>query len=300
MGLFLLLPGGNPAWGREAAAADRAVFWAIEKAGRPAGYLLGTIHSEDPRVLDFSADLIARLQENQVFAMELVPDTPTLTRLRQYMSLPPDRTLESMIGAERYAAAAAALARYRVAPEAIGRLKPWAVMMTLSTPPPVTGFFMDMSLSLRASGMGLKLVGLETLEQQLSFLDRMPLKMQLSLLDQAIADAGQVTAAHERMVEAYLQNDLQRLQALSEQEFETAGSCASEYFKRRGITARNHRMLESLLPQLAEARVFIAVGALHLPGDEGLLNLLRRAGFELQPQAMPFAVPAAASVPAAR
>ena len=32
--------------------ADHALFWSIQKSGQPAGYLLGTIHSEDPRVLD--------------------------------------------------------------------------------------------------------------------------------------------------------------------------------------------------------------------------------------------------------
>jgi uncharacterized protein YbaP (TraB family) len=279
-------------------AVDHAIFWAIERAGRPAGYLLGTIHSEDPRVVDFAADFIPRLKENQVFAMELVPDARTLTRLQRYMSLPPDTTLESVVGAKRYAAAAAALARYKVAPEAIEHLKPWAVMMTLSTPPPVTGFFMDMSLSLRAEGMGLKVVGLETLDEQLSFLDEMPLDMQLSLLDQAIADTDQVDAMHEKMVKAYLENDLQQLQALSNREFNSAGACAGNYFERLGINARNHRMLQALLPLLAKQRVFVAVGALHLPGKEGLLTLLRQAGFDLRPLAMPLMTTATASAPA--
>ncbi len=294
--IFLAI-GGARAATPQTQAVDHAIFWAIEKDGRPAGYLLGTIHSEDPRVVDFSADVISRLKENQVFAMELVPDAATQSRLQRYMSLPPGTTLESVIGPERYAAAAAALARYKVDPEAIGHLKPWAVMMTLSTPPPVTGFFMDMSLSLRAEGMGLKVVGLETLDEQLSFLDEMPLAMQLSLLDQAVADTDQVAAVHDRMVEAYLENDLQQLQALSKREFNSADACAGHYFERLGIDARNHRMFRALLPLLAKQRVFVAVGALHLPGREGLLTLLRGAGFELRPLAMPLMTTAAASAP---
>ena len=161
-------------------------------------------------------------------------------------------------------------------------------MMTLSTPPPNTGFFMDLSLSLRASGSGLKVVGLETLEQQLSFLENMPLTMQLSLLDQAITEFDQVQAAHDQMVDAYLNNDLLELQALSDEQLQGVGEEASDYFITSGIHARNLRMAESLLPHLENDRVFVAVGALHLPGEDGLLNLLRRKGFELRPLDVPF------------
>ena len=45
------------------AAEDKAIFWEVSRNGEPAGYLLGTIHSEDPRVVDFSAELISRLEE---------------------------------------------------------------------------------------------------------------------------------------------------------------------------------------------------------------------------------------------
>jgi len=268
--------------------ADRSLFWSIQKDGQTAGYLLGTIHSEDPRVLDFPEDFIARLRANSVFAMELVPDLPTLARLSEYMNYPPGQTLESVIGARRFKSLEAALSTYNVQPEQINRMKPWAAMMTLSTPPPETGFFMDLSLSLRASGSGLKVVGLETLDQQLSFLENMPVPMQLMLLDQAVAEFDQVNNAHDQMVDAYLENDLVELQILSDQQMQEVGKEASNYFIELGINARNLRMAESLLPQLKVNTVFVAVGALHLPGEKGLLNILRQQGFELSPLDMPF------------
>jgi uncharacterized protein YbaP (TraB family) len=270
------------------AATDQAVFWAIERDGKPAGYLLGTIHSEDPRVLEFSEEFLAKLRSNKVFAMEMVPDLPTLARLTAYMHYPKGQTLESVIGSERFNALVSALAVHKVPREFITAMKPWAAMMTLSTPPPETGFFMDLSLSLRASGNGLKVIGLETLEQQLSFLEEMPMAMQLSLLDQAIAESGRVGEAHDQMVDAYLENNLVHLQALSEDEFQTIGTEERDYFFEAGILNRNQRMLEALLPQLENNSVFVAVGALHLPGDGGLLNLLRQNGYELKPQDMPF------------
>jgi len=268
--------------------ADHALFWSIQKSGQPAGYLLGTIHSEDPRVLEFSEDLLNKLRSNQVFAMELVPDLSTLERLAGYMHYPPGQQLESVIGFDRYKALVSALSAYRVSEDSINRMKPWAAMMTLSTPPSETGFFMDLSLSLRASGNGLEVVGLETLEQQLSFLEDMPMPMQLSLLDQAIAESSQVIAVHEQMVNIYLENNLVILQALSDEQLQAVSKTARDYFTESGIHARNHRMAESLLLQLESNTVFAAVGALHLPGEEGLLNILRQHGFVLSPLPIPF------------
>ena len=270
---------------------DQALFWSIQKNGEPVGYLLGTIHSEDPRVLDFSENFLRKLNENDMFAMELVPDLPTLARLTEYMHYPPGKTLESVIGSVRYKALVSALSTYKVPADFVSQMKPWAAMMTLSTPPPETGFFMDLSLSLRASGSGLKVVGLETLEQQLSFLQEMPMPMQLALLDQALADFEQVTEAHDQMVDAYLENNLVSLQALSDEQLEGVGDEAGDYFVESGIHARNLRMLKTLLSHLENNRVFVAVGALHLPNEQGLLNLLRQQGFELSPLDLPFFEP---------
>jgi len=286
--VLLLFIAQTPVVAGQDQGGDHALFWSIQKNGEPVGYLLGTIHSEDPRVLDFSENFLRKLNENDMFAMELVPDLPTLARLTEYMHYPPETTLESVIGPGRYKALESALSSYNVPAEFISQMKPWAAMMTLSTPPPETGFFMDLSLSLRASGSGLKVVGLETLEQQLSFLQEMPMPMQLALLDQALADFEQVTEAHDQMVDAYLENNLVMLQALSDEQLEGVGEKAGDYFIESGIHDRNLRMLKSLLPHLENNRVFVAVGALHLPNEQGLLNLLRQQGFELSPLGLPF------------
>jgi len=271
----------------EITSEDRALFWSVHKQGKPAGYLLGTIHSEDPRVLDFSTDFLEKLKENNVFAMELVPDMAALARLTELMNYPDGTSLESVIGQQRFAALVSAMSAYKLPANLINRMKPWAAMMTLSTPQPETGFFMDLSISLRASGNGMETIGLETIEQQLSFLQDMPMQMQLDLLDQAIAEYGQVKQAHDEMVDAYLKDDLRELQSLSEEQLTSVSGEVGDYFMAFGIRARNLRMAESLWPFLETSKVFIAVGALHLPGEDGLINLLRRRGYELKPLGLP-------------
>jgi len=274
------------------AAQDKAIYWSIMDGDRQAGYLFGTIHSEDPRVLDFPESFLKQLGSNQVFAMELVPDLPTLKKLTEYMHYQDGTSLESQVGPERFEKVRELLlSHYQVPADWLESMKVWAVVMTLSVPPPETGFFMDFSLSLRASGSGLRVVGLETLDQQLSFLEDMPAGQQLELLDQALVGYDRVGELHDQMVDGYLAGDLQALKKAAEEQMDQLTREAKNYFIEQGIDARNHRMLESLLPLLAESRVFVAVGALHLPGDQGLVSLLRENGYILKPEPLPLGKP---------
>jgi uncharacterized protein YbaP (TraB family) len=282
------------------AQTDSAIYWALSLDGKASGYLLGTIHSEDPRVLDFSEAFIGQLNANRVFAMEMVPDLPTLTRLAEYMRYQDGTSLEERIGAERFARVRSALSDYSMPPDWIARMKVWAAMMTLSLPPPKTGLFLDFSLSLRAAGAGLKVVGLETLEQQLSFLEEMPMEQQLALLDQALDEYGRVVEFHDQMVTGYLAGDLRALEAQVEEQLAGLAPEARRYFLAEGIEARNRRMLASLLPLLEDGPVFVAVGALHLPGEAGLIALLRAQGFELSPLPLPFSAAEVRSQPQQR
>jgi len=270
------------------ADAAQSAYWRISKGGVDAGYVLGTIHSEDPRVLDFPADFISQLTSCQVFAMELVPDIATISRINEFMQYPDAETLERTLGKERYKRVMEALAAYQVPLDWKVKMKVWAVMMTLSVPVPETGFFMDFSLSLRAAGSGMTVSGLETLEQQLSFLENMPVAYQLALLDQALSDYQRVDELNDEMVAVYLTGDLAHLQRLSDEQFSQLDPEIRNYFLRGGITDRNQHMVENLLTLLQEGRVFVAVGALHLPGPGGLLALLRQHGYELEPMPMPF------------
>jgi uncharacterized protein YbaP (TraB family) len=270
-------------------AAEQAdgLFWSVSSENGT-GYLLGTIHSEEPRVLDYTTEFSETMGGCATFAMELVPNLPTLARLAEYMNYAEGTSLQDTIGEQRFNAVTASLARYGVPPGQIARMKPWAAMMTLSVPPPKTGLFMDFSLSLRAAGSGLKVVGLETLEQQIAFLEDMPLPQQLDLLDQALAEFDNVQQVHDHMVDSYLSGSLKVLMTEAEQQLDVLDPVTRDYFINHGINARNRNMLESLLPYLQQGCVFTAVGALHLPGPEGLLSLLKDNGYSVRPMTSPF------------
>jgi uncharacterized protein YbaP (TraB family) len=267
---------------------DRALFWSVESESGHAGYLLGTIHSEDPRVLEYTETFLAALSSCSRFAMELVPNLPTLARLAETMHLPEDTHLASLIGEQRFNNVATAMSVYGIPESQAARMKPWAAMITLSVPAPKTGFFMDFSLSLRASGSGVEVIGLETLDEQLGFLENMPLEHLLTMLDQAVAEASKVQEVHDQMVTSYLSEDLSLLTRDTEEQLSLLGDEARDYFMTEGISVRNHRMMDRLREALSEGTVFTAVGALHLPGEEGLIALLRNEGYQLRPLPSPF------------
>ena len=289
----LVVPGPAPA-DRENKAdlpskgPEHDVFWSIAAADGPAGYLLGTVHSEDPRVLEFTAPFLDRLGGCGTFAMELVPNLPTMQRLLTYMELPEGANLEGLIGPQRFAAVQTATSAYGIPDDRLRRMKPWAAMMTISLPPPKTGLFLDFSLSLRAAGSGLRVMGLETLEEQLAFLEGMGLEDQLALLDQALADHELVQEVHDRMVDAYLAEDLATLEALAGEQMASLPKPTRDWFQAEGIDARNRRMAANVVPMLQEGCTFIAVGALHLPGESGLIALLSEAGYRLEQLPSPF------------
>ena len=110
----------------------------------------------------------------------------------------------------------------------------------------------------------------------------------MALLDQALQDHDEVAAVHAEMVNSYLQGDLVLLQSTAEEQLADLDSTTRDYFIGQGIDARNVRMMESLLPLIEESRVFVAIGALHLPGQSGLINLLRKQGFQMKAEPLPF------------
>lgn len=264
-------------------AADQALLYTVSKDGALRGYLLGTVHSDDARVLDFSAAFNEVLESCDRFAMELVPNQPTLSRLMDYMHYQDGTTLKGEIGEERFARVVEAARNYHLGPEQLTTMKVWAAMMTLSIPPPKNGLFMDLSLALQAAGMGLEVVGLETLDEQLSFLENMPKDQQLILLDQALDDFDEMYAFYDELITAYVDSDLQALQEKSESQFAELPDEVEEYFYAHGIDARNQRMRDRLLAEFEKGTVFTAVGALHLPGDTGLIRLLRDEGYAVEP-----------------
>jgi hypothetical protein len=154
--------------------------------------------------------------------------------------------------------------------------------MALSMPKSGGGLPLDFALQLEATKQGKPTHGLETIAEQMGAFDGLSLSDQVSLLAHTIANASELDDQINELLNTYLTRDLDALVAL-EVKHRPADDSAYRAFMDRLLRQRNLRMLERMAPRLKEGNAFIAVGALHLPGEEGLLRLLRRAGYRVTP-----------------
>ncbi len=263
--------------------AASQVFWTVETPDGKLGWLLGTIHTEDARVLDFPPALQQALDDADRVALELVPDAAMLAALSEAMLLPRGERLSDVLSPGLYADVLDVLDEYGLDAPAVQRMRPWAVAMTLALPPPETGLFMDMAVAFRAARHGAEVKALETLDEQLAFLTGLGRQAHIEMLELAVADSDGGRALFEALIEAYLERDSERLRALAEQELERMGPTIRERFEADGIVARNRRMAERAAPLIDQGGTLVAVGALHLPGELGLVELLRGRGYVVEP-----------------
>ena len=167
-------------------------------------------------------------------------------------------------------------------PESVlNRYKPWAVAVLFSLPPADSGQFLDLLLYQAASARAKKIVGLETVDEQLGTFDGLSMTDQIALLEDAIENIEQLPKLLEALVSTYLRRDLRGLAELSLENFQGDSEIIGR-FQEAAIFSRNRRMVDRLTPYIERGGVFAAVGALHLPGEQGMLNLLQQRGYPVE------------------
>jgi len=124
--------------------------------------------------------------------------------------------------------------------------------------------------------------GLETIDEQLKVFDEIALQDQIVLLEEAVENHAQLKRDLQQVIECYLARDLAGMQQLSDEESNRLGNprLVAEV-ERRLIYERNVHMAERMLPRLQEGNAFVAIGALHLPGEQGVLRLLQQRGYSI-------------------
>jgi uncharacterized protein len=123
--------------------------------------------------------------------------------------------------------------------------------------------------------------GLETTAYQMSLFDSIPYKVQAQELIKTISGAGTGQDAEKvlnDMMKAYREQDLQQLAKMIN---ETEGGVME--YEDLLLNNRNRNWVEKLKKLMPEKPVVVAVGAGHLPGDKGVINLLKKAGYTVTP-----------------
>jgi len=257
------------------------LIWKIDRPGMASSYIMGTIHVDDERVMALSDTILTRLRSADRVLLELKLDQRTPIDIMRRMTFTDGRTLKQVIGDELYAAVSERFTRASALPvETLTILKPWAAMVMLLQPGNESGTFLDQQLGQIARNDGIPVIGLETIDEQMSAFDDIPLEDQTHLLQATVEDLDSKDALYRELMNAYLEGDLERIVAVSKSS-QPGDSRLAALYEDRLIDQRNTRMLERMLPYLAQGGTFVAIGALHLPGERGLLARLRDSGYRL-------------------
>jgi len=266
------------------AGSDRqqGLLWEIAAPGQSPGYLFGTIHSGAPAVLALPEPVQKTFDAADSVVLEVLLDLEAMRYSSQVMLLAEGRLLSDITGKKLFEQTSRAI-RTRGIPEVVlERMKPWAAAVTLSMPAPEAGEVLDMKLYQQALQAGKPVFGLESIQEQLAIFDDMPEQQQLVLLRDAVENFAEIEAMQGELVDAWLQRNLGALMSINDAAMQAGDRQLAAEFQDRLIVRRNQLMAERLQPYLGEGNVFIAVGALHLPGETGLLNLLEQRGYAVR------------------
>lgn len=136
----------------------------------------------------------------------------------------------------------------------------------------------ELNFLMMAMKTGKKINGLETVQEQAGFMDSIPYKKQAEMLLQAMREFSKSKNELRELVDLYKAQDVQALQAGFEEKDGGLGD-----FQPLLLSDRNKRWIPQLEKYMKTEPAFIAVGAGHLGGKEGVLQLLRDKGYVVEP-----------------
>ncbi|MBB4568160.1 hypothetical protein GGE67_003882 [Rhizobium leucaenae] len=271
----------------------KSIFWKIEKPGLKPSWLLGTMHVSDARVLSMpkgAAEASAAADTIVVESDEILDDKKAMATLfinPSLTMLTDGSTISQHLSPEENAKLEAGLKQRGVPLAAVAHMQPWLIsssfeMTACEVRRKATGLkFLDQKLAGDAAASGRQVKGLETLAEQAKAMSDLPIQLHLKSLIQTLELGDEINDVNETMTDLYLAGNIGAIIPMLKNIVpdQTLSDDDTAAFEQRIILDRNKVMAERAAPILAKGNIFIAVGALHLVGDEGLVELLRKQGF---------------------
>ena len=267
--------------------SEKSLLWQISGNGmEKPSFLYGTIHMlcEEDAVL--SDSLIYAIENTEKVYLEA--DLDNLFELfgaMNQMKMRNDTTLKDLLTAVEYTQVKEYIeSKNSLLPfSVLETLKPLLVSSTLleSDLSCGTAVAMEQIIMKEAKRRGKRIEGLETMSYQLSIFDSIPYKVQAALLLKYTSSSGEMSGADKEfteMMDAYKEQDLEKLDAIIRKP-----ESGLENYEDILLFNRNINWVKKLKIILQERSVTIAVGAGHLSGEKGLIELLRKEGYTVKP-----------------
>ena len=275
--------------------AQAQLLWKVSGNGldKPS-YLFGTYHLASLGIKDSIAALPQVQQDvQQVYGEVIMADMmkpETLMKMQQQMMLPADTTLKSLFTPEEFEVVSQAVQEYlKVDITLLDRMKPAALFQQLTvlfyvkhTPGYNPQEQLDASFQQDATKAGKKVGGLETVQSQLDILFNKPLRRQAEDLYCFLSDPAKAERQAKEVIAAYAAQDLDTVLRLMEEKEGTKCDPTPEEMAQL-LYDRNHNWAKQMPALMQAAPTLFVVGAGHLPGEQGLLALLKAQGYTVEP-----------------
>jgi hypothetical protein len=272
--------------GISAGADDgRHIFWEV-KGKHNTVYLLGSVHMLKAVDSALPSEALRAYAASKVLVMELdlngvgSGDAALLDSSAELETLPEGQTLAATIGPQLYAQLLARTEPLGLDPEVVSHFQPWfAALMVQQLELTKSGFDaaagVDEQFALMAQADAKPIIGLETMDEQLGFFAHLSLEQQRQFLRSTLQDAATAESESNAVVGAWQHGDTVKLEQLLRE-----GSRDSPDIYRMLTTDRNRRWLPRIVQLLnGDDNYLVVVGALHLIGHDGMVELLQRQGF---------------------
>ncbi|MDE6007080.1 MAG: TraB/GumN family protein [Muribaculaceae bacterium] len=272
--------------------ASAQILYKIEKPGSDkTSYILGTHHFSPLSTVDCIEELPAIIKSvDKVYGeldMSVMKDPAALMSMQQKMMAQPDSTLTKLLKQEQLDSITTAWSTYVGDPSQLQMILPMVKPAVISTalaagmsakalPDYNPQVSIDGTMQERAAEAGKTVAGLETMDYQISMLYDSPISEQLESLMKTIANAEEENSNAVALCEAYKNHDIDALyKIISEATKETPESLD------KMIYVRNDNWVKQLSEEMPGTSLLIVVGAGHLPGERGVLEGLKKAGFSV-------------------
>ncbi len=257
-----------------------ALLWRVSKNDIHS-FVFGTMHTQDQRFNKVPPQVRVAITQSKIFLNEVEQDQAAGQTFVESMYLTGDKTLNGKLHPELVDLLKYKAEKYGIDKNRADQLQPWAAFSLIGRPKPTRSLTLDQNIMNFAFSRGLQVHALETIEELIASLDSVPEQDQLEILADTLCNHSQILQSSWDLLQLYIRNDLAgmvRYNFKSHRDEEV-----HQRFTKIMVNQRNQRLFQRSLPWLMKSPVFIAVGASHIHGSNGLLSMFVGNGFTVEP-----------------
>ena len=264
----------------------KSLFWKIYGNGlADTSYLYGTMHTKDKRVYQFKNGVLDAFNKSKVYAMELNMDSVNEFEVLQQLIMDSTYSLQTLLTKEEYTF----VDQYfkdslNISLFLFNKIHPifTSQMIALKDLGNEEEEALDLYFFTEAKRQQKVIVGLEKMEEQINTFKSIPYELQAKELLRAVEDIFNGNALQiDELMEWYIKGDLNKLLELTS-ENESSTNEMNEIINTVFLIDRNRKMADRSEKYIKKGPTFIAVGAAHLPGEEGVIENLRSKGYTVK------------------